>query len=82
MGTLGVSELPLLVLLFLLFVTPLLAIVSALLFAKDVWLRAGYSANAKLVWVGICFVLGPIGSLGYFVGIWPKLLAHRRHNRA
>jgi hypothetical protein len=57
----------------LLGVAPVVAILSAARHDSEVWRRAGFTPNAKWVWIVLCFVLGPAGGIGYLVGIRPKL---------
>ena len=52
---------------------PLVAIISAARHDSDVWRRAGFTPNAKVLWIVLCFVLGPAGGMGYLVGIRPRL---------
>ena len=58
---------------FVLFVLPVLGLISAFLFDTTTWEKAGFSRSAKWLWIVLLLVLGAIGALGYFIGVRPKL---------
>ena len=78
MGAIGSSEFILVAIFFFLYGTPVIGVISALRFSNMVWQKAGFSVHARLLWIVLCLVLGPIGGIGYLLGIRPKLAAASR----
>lgn len=75
MGGLSLSNAPIIFCAAILSVSTFVALVSAALHDADVWRRAGFSPNAKLMWLVLCALFGPIAGISYLIGVRPKLRA-------
>jgi len=58
---------------FILFGSPLLAFISALLFDNATWRRAGFSVATKLLCLLGCVAFGPLVAAAYFLFVRGKL---------
>jgi hypothetical protein len=75
MGTVGVTELLLIGLVFLIGVIPISALIGAALFDSSSWQAAGYSRGSKVFWILLCLVplLGSLAAIAYLATVRPKL---------